>query len=232
MKNNIFFKLIAIIFYVFGTYWFLLFLYDLYFYKHFYNKFCSFFYCLEYIEFKDYASIIATLIGSAFVAYSLFSWKDTFKFNLVKNDIERFRFATHNLMKNLNSQFGSFADQVDSIEIAKGKGIEVADFNITLVHYEDCITQLNALRVSTIELYNEFTFEIKYFILHGGKIDADDFTTKLKDFLNSLDELHSAFNDNNITEYLNAYPKCEEKKRIFTKDAGKLLSEIYKILNK
>ncbi|WP_410250110.1 hypothetical protein, partial [Acinetobacter baumannii] len=83
MKNSIFLKLFSIIFIVFGTYLFLLFLYDLYFYKHLYNKVCSILYCLEFIEFKDYASILATLIGSSFVAYSLFSWKDTFRFNII-----------------------------------------------------------------------------------------------------------------------------------------------------
>lgn len=225
-------KFIYLFLLFFFIYYLFLLGYDLYFKKNYYIFICDKVYCIDNIEYKDYASVVATLIGSAFVFYSLFTWKDNFKFNLTKNDIERFRFATHALMKNLDTQFDSFSDQYEYINEAKNKGTVVNDFNTTVAHYNESISECKTKRLLTIDLFNDFRFERKYFVLHGGKTDRYDFDVKHKNFINSLDELHCAFIDNKVDEFLRVYPICKAKKDVLDKEFINLIFEIHKILRK
>lgn len=232
MKNKIFYKLISIIFIVFGTYLFLLFLYDLYFYKHFYNKLCSIFYCLEYIEFKDYASILATLIGSAFVAYSLFSWKDSFRFNLIKSDIERFRLAAHNLLKNLEMQRGCYLDCEAYIKETEDQGISVQTFDEILTHYTIAIDDLKKLRLNTITLVHEFKFERNYFILHGGNKNREEFNKSFSIMIRTLDIIQNNFEKNDIKSFKINIIEFHRSYESFHKIFIKILDETYNLLNK
>ncbi|MGL2936209.1 hypothetical protein [Acinetobacter baumannii] len=232
MKNSIFLKLFSILFIVFGTYLFLLFLYDLYFYKHLYNKVCSILYCLEFIEFKDYASILATLIGSAFVAYSLFSWKDTFRFNIIKNDIERFRQASHNLLKNIDMQRGCFLDCEAYIKDKEDKGIPVKEFKDVLYNYELALEDITNKRFSTIALFHDFRFERNYFIIHGGNNNKDDFNNSFKTMISRLDHLHNDFENNDIPSFKVNIIEFNKAYEDFHKKFIDILGEIYYLLNK
>ncbi|KRI61161.1 hypothetical protein APC62_09660 [Acinetobacter pittii] len=230
MKNNIFFKLISIIFIVFGTYLFLLFLYDFYFYKKLYIKVCSFFYCFEFIEFKDYASILATLIGSAFVAYSLFSWVDSFKYNLKKGDIDRFREATHNLMKTINILHGEFTDICVFIDDRISVNVNTKDFNTIVLDYEGTVSNINTLSMNLVHQYHAFIFESRYFTLHGGEFDLDQLKVKRTEFEEILGYMISDLEDNKTLDFRGQITVFEKKYTDFNNDLSEILDKTYEML--
>ncbi|MFL9550777.1 hypothetical protein, partial [Acinetobacter baumannii] len=199
---------------------------------HLYNKFCSIFYCLEYIEFKDYASILATLIGSAFVAYSLFSWKDSFRFNLVKNDIERFRQASHNLLKNLEMQRGCYLDCEAYIKEKEDKGSPVKKFEDILTDYAIALDDIKKRRLDTIILAHEFRFERNYFVLHGGSNNRDEFNNSFRIMIRSLDYLHNDFINNDINNFKKNIVEFHKAYGDFHKVFIKILDETYELLSK
>lgn len=217
---------------VFATYLSLLFLYDYYFYKHLYLNFCSHIYCFEFVEFKDYASILATLIGSAFVAYSLFSWKDTFRYNLVKNDLERFRNASHNFLKNIEMQRGCYLDCEAYIKEEEDKGVPVHNFDDILIDYANSVEEMKNLRLNTITLSHEFRFERNYFILHGGSKNRDVFNKSFNVMIRSLDSLHNDFIKNDLISFKKNIIEFHIVYEDFHKIFIAILEETYKLLNK
>lgn len=233
MKNNIFFKLISIIFYVFATYWFLLFLYDLYFYKHFYTKFCSFIYCLEYIEFKDYASILATLIGSAFVAYSLFSWKDIYILGLEKKDLESFRDVLHEKMQNIEIIYGSFADQYTYInDCIINKNLSISSFNETIQDYKSVKEDLKNLRIDLLKTNNKFRLHRKYFIIYGGYLDQKKFDEEFMHFVLIQDKIMNSMEDDNVQFFLNNFIDYENKYKFMNTILNEILKNNIKLLKR
>ncbi len=232
MWNDIFNRLKLIIFWVFVPYLALLYIYDFYFYKKLYVNFCSTFYCLENIEFKDFASILATLMGSGLVAYSLFSWKDNFKYNLVKSDLERFRFSIHELKKNLESQKSCFSDPISYMEELYSSYNYVPNSFSNIIHdYPAAKLDLSNLRNETIKVIQEFKFERTYYELHGGKLNISTFDKKLREMISELDKLHNSFNNDNIPQFKNEFQVFTTAYKSINQEINSLLKETYKLLS-
>lgn len=230
MKNNIFFKLTSIIFFVFISYLTLLFLYDFYFYKHLYIKICPIIYCFEFIEFKDYASILATLIGSAFVAYSLFSWADNFKYNLKKGDIDRFRETTHNLMKTINVIHGDYSDIYSFIINFESCNGDTSNFENIVVNFKGNVAELNTLTTKFVHQYHEFIFESRYYKLHGGKLDLVGLKDKYKQLTQVMGFMLGDLHNNNVQEFKNQNIEFEIFYAEFNNELSKILDKTYEIL--
>ncbi|HCA5024665.1 hypothetical protein [Acinetobacter baumannii] len=230
MRNNIFVKLTSIILLVFGTYLFLLFLYDFYFYKKYYLKVCSKIYCFDHIEFKDYASILATLIGSAFVAYSLFSWADNFKYNLKKGDIDRFRQVIHNLMKTLTIIHGDYSDISSYIEVCETSGRDASSFENMIVNFKGNLTALTDLAMKADQQFHEFTFESRYFILHGGNLDLINLKDKRKKLYTIIGFMLADLHRDNVTDFKLHANKFETLYKEFNSELLNILDKTYESL--
>ncbi|MEA1228745.1 hypothetical protein ODQ17_05160 [Acinetobacter sp. IRS14] len=230
MKNNIFIKISSIIFFVFISYLVLLFLYDFYFYKHLYIKICSIFYCFEFIEFKDYASILATLIGSAFVAYSLFSWADNFKYNLKKGDIDRFRMTTHNFMKTINIIHGEYKDIYSFIINSESLKVDSSKFENLVVNFKGNLDELNILTFKFSQQYHEFIFDSRYYQLHGGNLDLVSLKDKYKKLMEVTGFLLSDLHNNEVQEFKIQIPEFESLYNEFDSELSRILDKTYEIL--
>lgn len=230
MRNNIFLKLTSIILLVFGTYLFLLFLYDFYFYKKYYVKVFSKIYCFNHIEFKDYASILATLIGSAFVAYSLFSWVDSFKYSLTKGDIDRFRETTHNLMKTLNIINGEITDICKFIDDHIAAGELANDFNKIVFNYEKTFSNINEIALKFAPQFHAFIFESRYYKLHGGDLNLDYLNRQRTEFEEVLGYMLSDFKDNKTHDFRKQLIIFEKIYNEFNGELSKTLDKTYEML--
>ncbi|MFP0263779.1 hypothetical protein [Acinetobacter pittii] len=230
MKNNIFFRLISIIFFVFISYLSLLFIYDFYFYKHLYIKICPVVYCFEFIEFKDYASILATLIGSAFVAYSLFSWADNFKYNLKKGDIDRFRMTTHNFMKTINIIHGDYKDIYSFIINFESLKADTSKFENFVVNYQGNLNELNILTTKLAQQYHEFIFDSRYYKLHGGSLDLVSLKDKFKELTKVMGFMLGDLHNNDVQEFKNQTLEFENLYNDFNSELSEILDKTYEIL--
>ncbi|MGL2935856.1 hypothetical protein [Acinetobacter baumannii] len=230
MKNQTLFKLFLIISSVFLTYIFLLFIYDYYFYKEFYLKVCSIFYCFEFIEFKDYASILATLIGSAFVAYSLFSWADNFKYNLKKGDIDRFRMTTHNFMKTINIIHGNYKDIYSFIINFESLNGDTSKFEKFVVNFKGNLEELNILTTKFAQQYHEFIFDSRYYRLHGGNLDLVSLEGKYKELTKVMGFMLGDLHNNDVQEFKNQALEFERLYNELNSELSEILDKTYEIL--
>lgn len=233
MRLNIILNQAVILVAVFAIYIFFIFIYDLYFYKQWYLKVCSIVYCLENIEFKDYASILATLIGSAFVAIGLFSWKDVYILSLEKKDLETFRDVLHEKIQNIEIIYGSFADQYTYINdyITKNT-LKISSFDDTIQDYTSVKKYLNDLRDKLLITNNKFRLHRKYFIVYGGSLDLKKFDAEFMDFVLLQDKIMNSIEDDNVQYFLNNFIDYENKYKTMNTILNEILDHNIKLLKR
>lgn len=215
MRKNIFYKQARILVAVFAIYISLIFIYDLYFHMHWYEKVCSTFYCFENIEFKDYASILATLIGSAFVAIGLFTSKEFYVLGLEKKDLEKFRDVVHEKMQNIEIIYGCFSDQYTYINECKNtKKIVITSFKQTIQNYNSEIDETRSLRKNLLNTNNRFRLYRKYFIIYGGTLNQEEFDKEFHKFVLIQDKIMNSIEDDDVNYFLTNFLDYEENYKL------------------
>ncbi|WP_427837890.1 hypothetical protein ABUS21_12115 [Acinetobacter baumannii] len=233
MRKDILYKQAKILVAVFAIYILLIFIYDLYFHLRWYEKVCSTVYCFENIEFKDYASILATLIGSAFVAIGLFSWREFYVLGLEKKDLEDFRGVVHEKMQNIEMIYGCFYDQYTYInECIKTQNLKITSFSQTIQNYAAEIEETRLLRKDLLKTNNKFRLHRKYFIIYGGTLNQKEFDNEFHKFILIQDKIMNSIEEDDVNYFLTNFTDYEDNYRYINSILVKILANNINLLRR